>query len=225
MAERNIHRAATEAVGDSAVTIVREAENRLYDALVMGRRGLGRVQGMFLGSVSQKVIQRARSVPVWLVDGETLGDRVLVALDGSEGSFKAVDHVGFMLTHYPEKEIILFHSDTELAKYCNLDVDAETAGFESELLHKAEDQCLETFFARAVKMLVEAGVDPDRIEIVFRAKRLDASRAILAEAKERGCGAVVIGKSAAGRTKELLIGSVTSRVVQGGSDMAVWVVT
>lgn len=225
MAERRIGRVVTESKGDVAQTLVREAENGLYDALVSGRRGLGRVQEMFLGSVSQKVIQKSRAVPIWLVDGETLGHRILVALDGSEGSFKAVDHVGFMLAHYPDKEIILFHSDTELAKYCRLDVDDDLADFESELLKKAEDQCLKTFFARAVKILTEAGVDPGRIEIVFRAKRLDASRAILAEAKERGCGAIVIGKSAAGRAKELFIGSVTSRVVQGGSDRAVWVVT
>lgn len=225
MTKPRIGRVVTEAKGDVALTLVREAENGLYDALVSGRRGLGRVQEMFIGSVSQKVIQKARSVPVWLVDGETLGHKVLVALDGSEGSFKAVDHVGFMLARYPDKEIILFHSDTELAKYCRLDVDDELADFESELLKKAEDQCLKTFFARAVKILTETGVDPGRIEIVFRAKRLDASRAILAEAKERGCGAIVIGKSAAGRAKELFIGSVTSRVVQGGSDLAVWVVT
>jgi nucleotide-binding universal stress UspA family protein len=45
--------------GPMAETIIRIAEVRNADLIVIGARGLGRLQGLLLGSVSQKVIQHA----------------------------------------------------------------------------------------------------------------------------------------------------------------------
>jgi nucleotide-binding universal stress UspA family protein len=49
-----------------AEAILEEAETHNCDLIVMGTRGLGRLAGLLLGSVSQKVIQHARC-PVLLV--------------------------------------------------------------------------------------------------------------------------------------------------------------
>jgi nucleotide-binding universal stress UspA family protein len=49
-----------------AEAILEEAETHHCDLIVMGTRGLGRLAGLLLGSVSQKVIQHARC-PVLLV--------------------------------------------------------------------------------------------------------------------------------------------------------------
>ena len=39
-----------------------------YDVVVLGRKGVGRVQEFFMGSISQKVLHSAREVSVLLVD-------------------------------------------------------------------------------------------------------------------------------------------------------------
>ncbi|MGM0427706.1 MAG: universal stress protein [Thermodesulfobacteriota bacterium] len=39
-----------------------------YDVVVLGRKGVGRVQEFFMGSVSQKVLHSARDVSIVLVD-------------------------------------------------------------------------------------------------------------------------------------------------------------
>ena len=47
------------AYGNAADRIIEEAENAKADLIVVGSRGLGEVGGLFLGSVSHKVIQHA----------------------------------------------------------------------------------------------------------------------------------------------------------------------
>jgi nucleotide-binding universal stress UspA family protein len=50
-----------------AEAIVDEAEHGGYDTIVVGRRGLSKVQEFFMGRVSNKVIQLARDRTVWVV--------------------------------------------------------------------------------------------------------------------------------------------------------------
>jgi len=52
--------------GDPAEAIINVAETRRSDVIVMGSRGLGRLAGLVLGSVSQKVVSHA-PCPVLIV--------------------------------------------------------------------------------------------------------------------------------------------------------------
>jgi nucleotide-binding universal stress UspA family protein len=48
--------------------ILREAESGGYHMIVLGRRGLSRIEEFFLGSVSQKVIHSAKNLSVLVVN-------------------------------------------------------------------------------------------------------------------------------------------------------------
>jgi nucleotide-binding universal stress UspA family protein len=52
-------------VGDPAEAILETAQSEQVGLIVMGRRGLGRLQGLLVGSVSERVARHA-SVPVFL---------------------------------------------------------------------------------------------------------------------------------------------------------------
>ena len=56
-----------------APDILNEAQHSRYDALLVGRRGLSKAQELFLGSVSNQLVQHAVNVPLWIIDGR--GDR------------------------------------------------------------------------------------------------------------------------------------------------------
>jgi nucleotide-binding universal stress UspA family protein len=53
-------------VGDVAPTIIDIAKEKQADAIVAGKRGTGRVAGLLLGSVSQKLVSLA-PLPVTIV--------------------------------------------------------------------------------------------------------------------------------------------------------------
>ena len=57
--EQGIDAEMKTAAGDPADEIVKEAEEGSYDLLILGRRDLGSVGRLVLGSVSKEVAQRA----------------------------------------------------------------------------------------------------------------------------------------------------------------------
>jgi nucleotide-binding universal stress UspA family protein len=49
------------------VSIVEEARARNFSTIVVGRRGLSRVEEFFIGRVSNKIVHMARDKAVWVV--------------------------------------------------------------------------------------------------------------------------------------------------------------
>ncbi len=67
------------------------AQEGLFDAILVGRRGIGGLQKLFMGSVSAHLIENSPVIPVWMVDGKVFSTRVMVAVDGSESALRAGD--------------------------------------------------------------------------------------------------------------------------------------
>jgi nucleotide-binding universal stress UspA family protein len=61
-----------------------------YDAVILGRRGLSGLEDVFIGSVSANIVNNSKDIPIWLVDEHGPSKEIMVAVDGSEDSFKAV---------------------------------------------------------------------------------------------------------------------------------------
>jgi nucleotide-binding universal stress UspA family protein len=78
--------------------LINEGEKGLYDAVVLGRRGLSWLEEAFEDSVSKGLLDRKCNFPLWMCRKSDKGRKnVLVCLDGSEEAFRIADHVGFIL--------------------------------------------------------------------------------------------------------------------------------
>ncbi len=58
----------TTGVANSGNAIIEEAEKGGYDTIVVGRRGLGKVEEFIMGRVSSKVLHMAKEKTVWIVN-------------------------------------------------------------------------------------------------------------------------------------------------------------
>jgi nucleotide-binding universal stress UspA family protein len=57
-----------EAHADPATAVIEEAETGRYDAIVLGRRGQGRLADLLLGSVATRVVKKVTNCAVWVVE-------------------------------------------------------------------------------------------------------------------------------------------------------------
>ncbi len=90
--------------------IARQANKGMYDAVLLGRRGLSLLEELIEGSTSRKVLDEQTMCPMWFCRRPEMGRKnVLLCTDGSRESRSIADHVGFMLENEPEHKITILH--------------------------------------------------------------------------------------------------------------------
>jgi nucleotide-binding universal stress UspA family protein len=205
-----------------AEDILNEAEKGRYDAVLVGRRGISAFQELFVGSVANNLLFHSVQIPVWVVDGKAPRGNVLIAVDGSVNSMRAVDHAAFMLEGNDRIGVEMLHVQPRLGDFCDIDAGAPEAADLQAVLNEANDRCLADFRAQAYRRLQEAGLTDSQIGFRETEKRLSPARVLLEELQGSGCGTLVIGRQ--GMSASRFMGRVAGGVVQRMKNRAVWVV-
>ena len=205
-----------------AEDILKMAEDRSFDAIIVGRRGLSGLQELFMGSVTTNLLNRSRVIPVWVVGGPCKSERVLAAVDGSSQSLRVVDHLAYIFSGNPDVRFTFLNVEPLLKDVCEIDLGpAESAELEAALLD-ANEKCISGFASQARAMLQKAGFAADRISFESLKKQLFTGKTISDYARQGDYGTVVIGKTGSGGSSDL--GKVARYLIQKLSDRTVWVV-
>ena len=94
----------------SVENIIMEAQNGLYDAVMLGRQDYTLFEEYFALSTTREILQQEICVPVWICRHPEAGRRnVLLCVDESQNSMRAADHVGFFLRDEDEHTVTIFH--------------------------------------------------------------------------------------------------------------------
>lgn len=205
-----------------AKDILETAEGKPYDAIVVGRRGLSGLARMYAGSVTSDILEQSQVIPVWLVDGEAQAGDILLALDGSEASMRAVDHVGFILSGSTAPRLTLLHVTGNARKYCEIDLEAQPDPELEEMVVRGERACIENFLPHALKKLQQFGITEDRVQFESIQGPRQLGRAIRDFARQGGYHSVVVGRR--GMDKSFFMGSVSRYMIDKIADAALWVV-
>ena len=198
------------------------AQQGLYDAILVGRRGLSRFQQTLMGSTTAKLVEHSTMVPVWVVDGDVKSTRVMLAVDGSEASFRAVDHLSFMLAGNEEIKITLFHVTPTLRDYCEIDFNEKKSDV-GGIIARGARRCVDSFFPHALKKFEEAGLRDEQMEIDVAKRTMNIGKAIVNRASKEDYGTVVIGRRGTGEA--FFMGSVSKYVLDKTRGRALWIVS
>jgi nucleotide-binding universal stress UspA family protein len=157
--------------------------------------------------------------------------KVLIAIDDSEGSLKAVGHVARQLAGMSDLQITLFHVLLgEPPQFWDdghflTDEEREARKIVIEKWVANQKAVLESIFQKAIDKLTRGGIPRDQISTKFTSESLDViPQCILAEAKAGGYQTLVIGRCGRSRAKHFLLGSIANRIVNAGEGLAVCVV-
>jgi nucleotide-binding universal stress UspA family protein len=180
--------------------IIKEGEAGLYDAVVLGRRGLSWFDEMFTDSVSHKILWEAVGFPIWVCRNPDQSRKdVLACLDGSPQSLRVADHAGFILASEPAHDITL------------LNIRADASADPSPI------------FAKAKAVLADNGVAPQRIRTRAVVSQ-DPAQAILKLARTEHYAAVAVGRSGdrPQALMEHIVGSTSLKLLRKLEGAALW---
>ncbi|MEN8245442.1 MAG: universal stress protein [Thermodesulfobacteriota bacterium] len=205
-----------------AKDIIEKAQKEQYDAIVVGRRGISSLQKMYSGSVTTDILEQSQVIPVWMVDGKVPSGEILVAIDGSEASLRAVDHVSFILSHKPDARLTLLHVSNNAGNYCEIDLEEQPNPELEDLVTRSDKACIDQFYPHAMQKFEDAGIPKEqiRIETVPGSRRIGKS--IMDFAQKGNYSTVVVGRR--GIDKSFFMGSASRYMINKISNGALWVV-
>ena len=186
-----------------AKDIIVESENG-YDALVIGRRGLNGPTSIIVGATAYHMMKVINHLPVVIVGDNPDPEHILIGLDGSDNSIKAINCVCNLMQRSSRK-IVLCHIS------------------EKQEIEKQHQQ-IESIIQNAEDRLVAAGFERPLIKKEILKGILSRAVAISKTAEKHHCGSVVVGRRGLSMIREFMMGRVTMKILHKAHTQAVWIV-
>jgi nucleotide-binding universal stress UspA family protein len=190
-----------------------------YNAVAIGRRGLGQMDESMLGSIASKVFINVVDAPVCLLGGKPKPGKILVGMDDSLGAVRAANFVAKMLCN-PDVSITLAHIAT-IPGTQNGGVPSED---DAAKIVREREAKMKPIFDSAIKSLAAAGVKPENISI--KVIKGSGSRAanLYNEAKTGKFGTIVVGRKGVNDVEEFTMGRMPYKLGQIAKNVALWLV-
>ena len=157
-----------------------------------------------------------------------MAGNLLIALDKSEGAWRAVEYVAKAFAQTPGVEVTLLHILSGLPPafwddgHILSDQERESRQRLVASWQADQEKLWQGLVTRAKDLLNGAGLTT--VHNKFKTKYYDVAEDIVREAVDAGVGTIVMGRRGLGAAKSLILGSVTNKVVQNSQGRAVIIV-
>jgi len=193
-----------------------------YDTLVVGRTGITKIGDITLGSVASKLVDVVAHPSIIVVGENTKSKKIIIAMDGSTGSMKAVRCAGALLDP-AECEILLCHVIRPLS--------AQQMGAKELFLPKHEAEWISANQRKIVPVMNEAkrrlkeeGFSEEQISSEILTYQKSRAAAIVKKATKGGYDTIVLGRQGLTAVGEFKMGRVSRKILQFAYRSTVWIV-
>lgn len=159
--------------------------------------------------------------------------RILLAIDESENSHRAVKYVGSLLRRTPDTAVTLFHvlkpMPRELLEHGGSENPTAEAQLgqqlrkEQEVWIRREGESESHVLNKAYETLTQSGFDKSQVALKIGHED-DIAQNILEEARNGNHETIVVGRHGTSRVKRLFGGGVTDQLLRDAKGFAIWVV-
>jgi nucleotide-binding universal stress UspA family protein len=159
-----------------------------------------------------------------------MAHKILIALDSSEGAWRAVDYAAETFGKTPGVQVTLLQVLSDLPPAFWDDghiLDEKEKESRQRLVagwQKEQEQKWQGLVKKAHDHLTKAGIPKDSVHNKFKLKDYDVAEDILNEAETGRFDTIIMGRRGLGLARTLLLGSVTHKVVQNAKGCAVTIV-
>ncbi len=155
--------------------------------------------------------------------------KILVALDCTPHSRRALDYVAAIVPHIPGAEIVLFAVLLGVPRGGDEVAGAGCPPLEEHELHGDQDHLqeriqIDRLFEEAAALLEKNGLDRESLHFGCKAEQRGVAQDVLAEAAALGCDTVAVGRRGLSKIRELVDRSVSSDLIHRAKDLTIWVV-
>jgi nucleotide-binding universal stress UspA family protein len=165
--------------------------------------------------------------------GNTTLSRILIAVDDSAHSARALQYVGTLLRDAPDVQVTLFHVLKPMPRELLEHGGSEDPAMEvrlAESLHqdqenwvRAESEIESPILVKALEMLGKTGFPLDHVTLKFGYED-DIAHNILAEARVGRYGTIVVSRYGSNGLKRIVGGGITDHLLRDASGFTLWVV-
>lgn len=198
--------------------ILAEAQNQCH-ALVLRRRGwAASLLPIPLGSISTKLVAQATATPVILAGLKENTNSVLIAIDGSDGSQRAIQFLASTIGKFDYNIVLL-----SVVRDCGTESESKETGKDVDFTKLAFEE-FELSLKKATGILKNAGVDPAKITTKIVQEAKSRALAIIEAAKQEDCDTIIFGRKGKTDVASYGIGRVPWKVIHGYREITVWIV-
>jgi len=205
--------------------IARDVHNeslRGYDALVIGRTGLSNIEDITMGSVASKLAEVTGHIPLIVVGEHADSKKILLALDGSKGSMRAVKFVGAVVDS-AGCELMLCHVVRALSIQYLSSKERFVSKHEKEWIDVSQRKIVPVFI-EAKKQLMQAGVSAENLSSEILTYESSRAAAIVKAAAEGGYDTIAMGRRGFTSVEAFGTGRVCRKILHFAFRPALWIV-
>ena len=213
----------TQALESGVARDILNESQQNYDILVVGRTGITKIEEITLGSVASKLVDVVAHPPLIVVGENVKSKKIVIAVDGSTGSMKAVRCAGTLLDP-ADCEILLCHVIRPLS--------VQQMGAKELFLPKHEAEWISANQRKIVPVINEAkrhlkeeGFSEEQISSEILTYQKSRAAAIVDTVTKGGYDTIVLGRQGLTAAGEFMMGRVSRKILHFAYRSTLWIVS
>jgi nucleotide-binding universal stress UspA family protein len=216
---------------DPARDILDEARKSGMYAVVVGRRGLSRTEGVLVGGVSNRLAEYGGPLPIWIVDNPlNQSGKVLIAVQGIPGGGMLANYVSEVVSLVPYSHFTFLHlmplmppTYWDDGHILNPEERKAREG-QIEDWRRQYKRPFESLMAEARDVLASRGISPEGVETRIEPVKEGIARDLLGEIARERYEMVIMGKKSLQKKTPFLLGSVANKILTNAKGVALCLV-